>query len=151
MLNVSFRYTVNEHQAQDIVQLSFIKVFKKISQYSLENSLEGWIRRIVINTAVDEIRKNKQRDNVTDIDFSIINLEEKTYTEEPLNIILETVKKLSPAYREVFELYVLKEYQHKEIAEKLGINEGTSKSNLHKAKAKLRCLLKNKLEEEYFS
>lgn len=149
MFRLSRKYTYNDHQAQDIVQLSFIKVFKSISTFSPNNSLEGWIRRIVVRTAIDEIRKTKREDTMTDIDISSLRIEDKEYSETTLNTILSAIDKLSPSYKEVFELYVIKEHPHKEVAEILGINEGTSKSNLFKAKAKLRDILKNQLEEEY--
>jgi RNA polymerase sigma-70 factor (ECF subfamily) len=151
MFRISRKYTFNNHQAQDIVQLSFIKVFKQIHNYSLDNSLEGWIRRIVINTSIDETRKLKRRDTSTDIDIASLKMEDKEYNEDNLNTIMRAIDKLSPARKETFELYVLKEHSHKEIAELLGINEGTSKSNLFRAKAKLRDLLKNELIEEDFT
>jgi RNA polymerase sigma-70 factor (ECF subfamily) len=145
MINVCARYTLNEHQAQDIVQLSFIKVFNKISQYSPKKSIEGWIRKIVINTALDEIRKDKFRNSTTTIDVSFLELKETEYSEDNLNLILDTVNKLPPTYKTIFEMHVLQNYPHKEIAEILGIHEGTSKSSLFKAKAKLRNELKNKI------
>jgi RNA polymerase sigma-70 factor (ECF subfamily) len=148
MLKISRKYMFNEHQAQDVVQLSFIKIFKNISTYSINSSLDSWIRKIVTHTAIDEIRRNKRKNIITDIDISSLKIEEKEYNETTLNSILSAIEKLSPAYKEVFKLYVLQEYPHKEIAEMLGINEGTSKSNLFKAKAKLRNILKNQLIEE---
>ena len=150
MLHVSLKYTQNEHQAQDIVQLSFIKIFNRISQYSYNNSIEGWMRRIVINTAIDEIRKDKFKNNTVDVNATHLKSEEKKYSEDFLDTILLTIEKLPDSYRKVFKLYVLEEHPHKEVAEILGINEGTSKSNLFKAKAKLRDLLKDELVEEYF-
>jgi RNA polymerase sigma-70 factor (ECF subfamily) len=149
ILNISLRYTSDEQHAKDIVQLSFIKIFKNISSHSPNNSIHGWIHRIVVNTAIDEIRKTKTKPHSVDINIVHLKVEEKEYSETSLDIILTAIDKLSPAYREVFELHVLKEYPHREIARMLGINEGTSKSNLFKAKAKLRDLLKDKLKEEY--
>lgn len=151
MLSVSYRYTSDEHQAKDIVQLSFIKVFKHISKYSSNNSLEGWINRIVVNTAIDEVRKNKIKPNIVDINIVHLKVEEKEYSETILNWVLSVLEKLPPTYKTVFKLHVLEEYQHKDIAKMLGVCEGTSKSNLFKAKAKLRDLLKDKLKEEYSS
>jgi RNA polymerase sigma-70 factor (ECF subfamily) len=151
MFKISRKYTFNDHQAQDIVQLSFIKIFKQIHNYSLNNSLEGWIRRIVVNTAIDEVRKIKRGATPIDIDITSLKVKDKEYSEDNLDIIMRAIDKLSPACKEVFELYVLKEHSHKEIAELLGIDEGTSKSNLFRAKAKLRDLLKDKLVEEDFT
>ena len=150
MLNTSLRYTFNEHQAQDIVQLSFIKVFSRITQYSPNKSLEGWIHRIVVNTAIDELRKDKFKNNIVDVNIAHLKSNDKKYSEEFLNTILLAIEKLPPAYKEAFKLHVLEEHPHKKIAEMLDISEGASKSNLFKAKEKLRLLLKNKLVEEYF-
>jgi RNA polymerase sigma-70 factor (ECF subfamily) len=150
MLNLSFNYMKDKHQAKDIVQLSFIKVFKQIHNYSLDNSLEGWIRRIVINTALDELRNIKRKSISTDIDVSTLTIRDKKYSEDNLNIILRTIDELPPKYKMAFKLNVIEEYPHKKVAQIMGINEGTSKSNVFKAKAKLRNLLKNKLIEEDF-
>jgi RNA polymerase sigma-70 factor (ECF subfamily) len=99
----------------------------------------------VINTALDEIRKDKFRNSTTTIDVSFLELKETEYSEDNLNLILDTVNKLPPTYKTIFEMHVLQNYPHKEIAEILGIHEGTSKSSLFKAKAKLRNELKNKI------
>lgn len=150
MLNISLRYASDEHQAKDIVQLSFIKVFEKISQYSLNNSLEAWISKIVTHTAIDEKRKDKFKDNTVNIDIVSLKTDEQKYNETFLNYILSAVDKLPHTYKTVFKLHVIQEYPHKKIAEMLNICEGTSKSNLFKAKSKLRDLLKDKFKEEYY-
>ena len=150
MFSISSKYTSNIFQAQDIVQLSFVKIFNKISQYSFNNSLEGWIRRIVVNTALDEIRKDKFRNNIVDIEVASLKAKDKKYSEDNLNIILNTINELPPKCREAFKLHVIENYPHQKVAQMMGISEGTSKSNVFKAKAKLRDLLRNKLIEEDF-
>lgn len=151
MLRVCFRYFPDEQQAKDILQLSFIKVFKHIANHSINNSLEGWIYRIVTNTAIDEIRKNKTKWCHINIDSIQLNIEDKIYDETNLNTILKEVDKLSPTYKRAFTMHVIEGRPHKEIAKTLGISIGTSKSNLFKAKAKLKKILENKLiKEELF-
>ena len=152
MLAVCLRYMNDHDTAQEVLQQSFIKIFEKIEIFDFKGSLEGWIRRIVTNTAIDAIRKSKRNPFLSDDDQffkdEVVNDFEK---EEEMNIVglraeaaMEAIQELSPAYRTVFNLYVIEEYSHKEIAEKLGVSEGTSKSNLAKAKMNLRKILKNK-------
>ena len=157
MLAVSMQYTKDRDTAQEIVQDSFIKIFEKLNLFDNKGSLEGWIRRIVVNTAIDRIRKSKKDPFLIDNDNDYMlggtnpmeELEDLRLSEEKSEIILEAIQQLSPAYRTVFNLYVIEDFSHKEIAEKLGISEGTSKSNYFKAKANLRKSLKNKIEFVY--
>ena len=153
MLAVSMRYTNDNDTSQEIVQTSFIKVFDKLSSFDNKGSFEGWIKRIVINTAIDFIRKSKKDPFLSENDYDfkdeiIHPMEEKEQLEIldiKAEIILEAMQKLSPAYRTVFNLYVLEDFSHKEIAEKLGISEGSSKSNLSKARANIQKLIESKL------
>jgi len=150
MLAICLRYTKNMDQAKDILQDSYIKVFSKIGQYNHNGSLEGWIRRIVVNTAIDYFRKSKKDFILLGSDELLANMAE-TPIEEDENVmydfspddIIEAMHKLSNAYRVVFNLYVYENLQHKEIAKKLGISEGTSKSNYSKAKKNLKKILLN--------
>ncbi|MEY4604758.1 MAG: hypothetical protein RIT43_2050, partial [Bacteroidota bacterium] len=138
--------------AQEILQESFIKIFEKLSAFDYKGSFEGWLRRIVSNTAIDAIRKSKKDPFRTDDDNDfklgaedpMIAREEVDLSELKGEIAMEAIQKLSPAYRTVFNLYVLEEYSHKEIADLLGISEGTSKSNLAKAKINLQRMLNEK-------
>jgi len=150
MMGVCLRYAKNSDEAKDMVQNGFIKVFAKLNVYNFSGSLEGWIRRIMVNTAIDQIRKNKKDPFSIDDDARFKNLEEDIPfdTEEAQKEIkikaekaIKAIRELSPAYQTVFNLYVIEGYTHKEIAEYLNISEGTSKSNLAKAKQKLRTLL----------
>ena len=153
MLSVCLRYTIDHDSAQEILQDGFIKVFEKIESFDFKGSFEGWLRRIVANTAIDSIRKGKKKpilfENDTDFVAEIVNpLEEaeiESFKSLKAEIAMEAINKLSPAYKTVFSLYVLEEYTHKEIAEILGISEGTSKSNLAKAKQNLQRIIETKL------
>lgn len=147
MLNVCFRYSNDMDEAKDILQDAFIKVFASLEHFGNKGSLEGWVRRIVVNTAIDTIRRKK--DFMLDIDDNsnqalLSNPEEESslseYAKIKAEILLKLIQKLSPAYKTVFNLYVLEDYSHKDIANELGISEGTSKSNLAKAKCNLKQL-----------
>ena len=142
MMPLCQRYATNKEDALDIMHEGFIKVFKHIHKYQPGTSLNAWIKRIMINTAIDFYRKAVRRRtedldkayNVSSKDPSVINL---LAAEE----IIECLQELTPSYRSIFNLYILEGYSHREIAEKLGISESTSRSNLVKARAKLKALL----------
>ena len=154
MMAVCLRYTKNHDQAKDILQDGFIKVFRSMEKFNREGSFEGWIRRIMVNTAIDYFRRAKNAYLLLGEERSIEDFgdqdEEDTIEDEAAEEVLDlkpadvinAMKKLTPAYRTVFNLYVFEEMTHKEIAEMLGINIGTSKSNLAKAKHNLKKLLK---------
>ncbi len=135
MYGICLRYSRDADGAKDILQDGFIKVFGKLEQYKAQGSFEGWMRRIFINTALEKFR-NK---------IPILTIDEKL--EIPLEIIPDTViselaaaellnmvQELSTQYRLVFNLYVVEGYSHREIGKTLGISEGTSKSNLSRAR-----------------
>jgi RNA polymerase sigma-70 factor (ECF subfamily) len=150
MLAVCMRYLSDRDNAQEILQVSFLKVFDKLEFFDFTGSLEGWIRRIVTNTAIDHLRKAKKdpflsdqdNDFVTGSSDPMVESEQTALLDLKAQVAIEAIGKLSPAYRAVFNLYVIEEHTHKEIAEILGISEGTSKSNLAKAKMNLQRLLK---------
>jgi RNA polymerase sigma-70 factor (ECF subfamily) len=154
MMAVCLRYTKNHDQAKDILQDAFIKVFRSMEKFNRDGSFEGWIRRIVVNTAIDHFRRTKNSYLLLGEERSIEDfgdqdeedvMEDEEHEEEmdlkPADVI-NAMQKLTPAYRTVFNLYVFEEMTHKEIADALGINIGTSKSNLAKAKHNLKKLLK---------
>lgn len=146
MLAVCYRYARDHDEAQDIAHEGFIRVFKKLEGFKNTGSLEGWIRRIIVNNAIDYVRAKKKLvfdnenetvlGNIYDEDYDLIDVNEVKKIKAEL--ITELIQKLSPAYKTVFSLYVLEDYSHKDIANALGISVGTSKSNLAKAKMKLR-------------
>lgn len=145
MMGVCLRYTREREQAKDVLQDGFIKVYANIKYYSGDGSFEGWIRRIIVNTAIDYFRKNKNVLITVDSDYvsemegeKADDFEEGSLYNISTDDILREVQNLSPAYRTVFNLYVVEGYTHKEIAEELKITIGTSKSNLAKAKKNLR-------------
>jgi RNA polymerase sigma factor (sigma-70 family) len=139
MLGVCVRYAKDSFEAEDILQTGFVKVFQKISEFRSDGSFEGWIRRIMVNTAIEVYRKNQRTLNVVDIDqvydeaqtmFDMTGLETKD--------LLKLIQQLPDGYRVVFNMYVIEGYSHKEIGEQLAISEGASKSQLSRARALLR-------------
>ncbi|MGQ0828621.1 MAG: RNA polymerase sigma factor [Bacteroidota bacterium] len=147
MLGVCLRYSKNSDEAKDILHEGFLKVFNGLKKFNATGSFEGWVRRIIVNTAIDQLRKNKQNYLIVSTVYanekaSGMAVEEINEDELLSHInqeeILKAVQKLTPAYRTVFNLYVVEEYTHREIAELLDISEGTSKSNLSKAKFNLK-------------
>lgn len=145
-MNVCRRYANDLGEAKSLVNEGMLKVFKQLDKYSKELSFGGWVRRIMVNTAIDHYRREKIFQNrFKDIEGKDYP---NTYQEDVLDKIsaeelLALVQDLPPAYRIVFSLYAVEEYTHKEIAEHLGISEGASKSNYAKAKAKLQIALTN--------
>ena len=143
MMGVCYRYSNNSEDAKDILQDGFVKVYGNLKKYNFTGSLEGWIRRIIVNTAIDHYRKYKNVHFVDDeegyiLENSKTESADSIYSQFGEEVIMEAIQALSPAYQTVFNLNVIDGFQHKEIAEKLGISEGTSKSNLAKAKKNLR-------------
>ena len=145
MLGVVMRYINDKERAEDVLQDSFIKVFKNLYKFEHSGSLEGWIRRIMVNTALDQIRKNKKRQNNVELDDDgYFELKHESNAEEILQAesLLKLVQSLPEGYRTVFNLFAIEGYSHKEIAKELGITENTSKSQYSRAKSTLRELLK---------
>ena len=147
MYGVCLRYAANAEEAEDILQEGFIKVFKKIGSYRGDGSFEGWIRRIFVNTAIEHFRKKSYLQPITEQEESSIegkyvsvldSLAEKD--------IIKLIQQLSPGYRTVFNMYVIEGYTHKQIADVLKISEGTSKSQLSRAKLILQDLVKKYLD-----
>lgn len=145
------RYTKDHDRAQEVVQESFIKIFDKLDKFDFKGSFEGWMRRIMVNASIDAIRKRNRQPFLTDEEY-VFNekstVQEHDFDEDITKVkaeyAMEAIQQLSPAYRTVFNLYVIENYSHKEIAEILDVSEGTSKSNLAKAKQNLRKILSDK-------
>lgn len=144
MYAVCLRYANNAENAQDLLQEGFVKIFRNLNRFRGEGSFEGWIRRIFVNTSIEYYRK---KTNV----FSITEREDLMVEDGGLNAldklaekdIIKLVQELSPGYRTVFNLYTIEGFSHKEIGVMLGISEGTSKSQLARAKG----ILKKKVEQ----
>lgn len=148
MYGVCLRYAGNVEEAEDILQEGFIKIFKKLGSFRSEGSFEGWVRRIFVNTAIEHFRRKTYQQPITEQHENTVegkslsvldNLGEKD--------ILKLVQDLSPGYRTVFNLYVVEGYTHKEIGDMLDISEGTSKSQLSRAKVLLQEMVKTYLDE----
>ncbi|HRO08706.1 MAG TPA: sigma-70 family RNA polymerase sigma factor [Saprospiraceae bacterium] len=142
MMAIALRYSNNEDDALDILHESFIKVFINLNKYKVNSSLSAWIRRILINTAIDyywkEIRrKTDDIEQAFDLKSDIPDVISDISTVE----ILDSIQQLSPAYRSIFNMFVIEGYTHREIAEILHINESTCRANLVKARAKLKSIL----------
>ena len=142
MMGVCLRYSNNKEDALDILHEGFIKVFNHIAKYQPGTSLNAWIRRIMVNSAIDYYRKSIRR-RTEDIEtaFDISSNDADAISQCSEKEILAAVQQLSPAYRAVFNLYIIEGYSHREIAEKLEITESTSRSNLVKARTKLKEIL----------
>ena len=140
---LSLKYSKNYEEAQDNLQNGFITIFNKIGQYNFKGSFEGWLKKIVINTVLQTYRQKSVLSLITEDmpEEAEIEIEDD---ELSLDYLLSIVQDLPTRYRLVFNLYVLDDYSHKEIAEILDISEGTSKSNLSRA----RVILKNRIAED---
>lgn len=148
MYGVCLRYVGNHDIAKDILHDGFIKVLTSIKSYRSEGSFEGWIRKIVVNTALEYLRQSKNQLEV-DIDFASSKIIDGLNNDHDLNFFLGIVAELPPQYRTVFNLYAIDDYSHNEIAEMLNISESTSKSNYSRAKAILREKLEKVAEFNY--
>ena len=146
MMGVCMRYSNNQETARDILNEGFLKVFKHLHTYEPRHSLESWIKRIMINTAIDNYRKNKKHGQQVDLEQAVHYISDNNNDLSVISSltaqeIMQLVQKLSPAYRTVFNLYVIEGYKHHEIAKMLDISVGASKSNLAKAKSNLRKMI----------
>lgn len=151
MMGVCMRYTNDYDEAQDVLQDGFIKIFNKLPKFESKGSLEGWIRRIMVNTALDNYRKNKKHQGNVDVESVSFMLEKNDFTIETINAedLLKIIHTIPEGYRVVFNLFAIEGYSHKEIAVQLGVTESTSKSQYSRAKKLLRKLLiDNNIVEE---
>ena len=138
-MSISLPYTNNEEEAMEIVNDGFVKVFKNIALFDTEKIFNVWFRRIMVNSAIDHFRKNKKHYHHLDTeDLSVPDFNDNIIDAMSANEIINLVQNLPPAYKMVFNLYALDGYKHQEIAEMLNITIGTSKSNLAKARNKLK-------------
>lgn len=142
-ISICLRYSKNIHEAKEILNEGFLKVFNKLDQYDKDYPFRAWLRRILINTAIDYYRKAQKQPFILSIDHaaSIKDDASEIGDIEPSTDTLRLLQKLSPAYRIVFNLYVMEGYKHHEIAAQLGISVSTSKTNFLRAKQKLRQLI----------
>lgn len=145
-MRVCVRYTSTYDEAVEVLNDGFLRVFTKLNLYNPQLSFAGWLRKIMVNTALNYHKKNQKYNFHQEIE-QVKNLSVEEYgVEQQMNYeeIAQLVQQLSPAYRTVFNLYVIDGYKHEEIAEMLRISVGSSKSNLSKARLNLRDMLKKK-------
>jgi RNA polymerase sigma-70 factor (ECF subfamily) len=149
-MSICTRYTKTREEAVEVLNDGFLKIFQKIGKYDSDKSFKGWVRKIMINTALDNYRQNLKHYYAQDVS----ELEQPAVLEtadEKLHYadLIRLVQELSPGYRAVFNLYVIDGYTHEEIAQLLTIAVGTSKSNLSKARAYLQARLKKSITDEH--
>lgn len=148
MYGVCLRYAGTAENAEDILQEGFIKVFKKMGSFRREGSFEGWLRRIFVNTAIEHFRRKRYLQPVSEKEENSIEGKYLSVLDDLAEKdILALVQQLSPGYRTVFNMYVVEGYTHKEIADMLGISEGTSKSQLSRAKVILQDMVRQFIDQ----
>lgn len=141
MLTVCLRYAVDSMEAEDLLQESFVKVYRNLSQFKFEGSFEGWIRRIVVNTALKHCQKKKIRFDEIKPDVTVpqgSGLEPAAYTHLGESDLLRLIHNMPEGYKIVFNLHIIEGYSHEEIAEMLHIKDSTSRSQLVKARRYLQ-------------
>jgi RNA polymerase sigma factor (sigma-70 family) len=146
---VAYRYTGNREEAEDVLHDAFIKVYEKINSLKDNSLFEGWLRRIVVNQALDFLKAKKKLREITN-DSVQLNANSESDERSPYESIspkelMMTLEMLPMGYKTIFNLCVIDGFQHKEVALQLGISEGTSKSQLAKAKQFLRNILSEKM------
>jgi len=143
MLGVCYRFAKNREDAEDMLQEGFIKIFTQIHQYRNEGALEGWVRRIIVHTCINTLKKNKKFSDSVDISFAkgLRVTEESIPSIVQAKQVVECIRLLPIGYRTVLNLYAIEGYSHKEIGEMLDIEESTSRSQYTRAKAMLEDIL----------
>lgn len=149
MYAVCLRYSNNADDAQDLLQEGFVKIFKNLDRFRAEGSFEGWVRRVFVNTSIEHYRKKVNLTSTSEreeamIEDGSVNALDKLAEKD----IIVLVQNLSPGYRAVFNMYAIEGYSHKEIGTVLGISEGTSKSQLARAKGILQKKVAEFLDEK---
>lgn len=155
-LKVVFRYIYRYEKATDVVNDAFVKIFRSFDKFecpereNLEKIWMGWMKRIMINTAIDELRRSNMLPEIGGLPEHIWEIQDKSQAADAKILykeLIAKVKNLPPSYRVAFNMYIIDGYSHQEISEKLGISVGTSKSNLAKARMQLKIFLDKDLHE----
>lgn len=148
-MSIALRYASSRDEGVLILNDAFMKVFTNIKKYDTNRPFKPWFRQIVINTAINHFHKTQAKNKRTEVELHERHLSEDETIISGINYdeMVEMVQKLTPAYRTVFNLYVIEGFTHREIAGQLGIATGTSKSNLAKAKRNLRAILEENLTQ----
>jgi RNA polymerase sigma factor (sigma-70 family) len=155
-MSICDRYTNNQDDSLEILNDGFLKVFREVHRYQpcyadVVSSFKGWIRKIMVYTAIDHFRRERKHEKVDGLDVAIMHLPAETadaYDKISYDEIIRFIQHLSPAYRTVLNLFIVEGFSHEAIAEQLGISVGTSKSNLSKARKQLQKILfdQNKIQ-----
>lgn len=156
-MSICMRYAQNDDDAMEIANDGFLKIFKELSSFvaryeDVEASLKGWMKKIMVNTAIDHFRKNQKYSTNVSLDdnmFHIADHTENSIDKLSYDEIYKVVQQLSPVYRAVFNLYVIDGFKHEEIARHLKISVGTSKSNLAKAKLNIQKMILERHKSRY--
>ncbi len=143
LFSVCLKYSRNYHEAEDNLQDAFITILSRIEQFKGKGSFEGWMKRVTVNTVLQKYRKQRTYNLSNEEQIEEEGEIEIEVSAIPLDFLLKIVQELPDRYRLVFTMYVLDDYPHKEVSEKMGITIGTSKSNL----ARARKILKTKIED----
>jgi RNA polymerase sigma factor (sigma-70 family) len=146
MMTVCLRYMENTEEAEDVFQMAFVKVFGKLKEFHFDGSFQGWVRRIFVNSCLDQIRKNKKTKYDVSVDDVEFKLEDDSFIFENMvaQELMDLIQGMPTGYKTVFNMFAIEGYSHKEIAEHLGVSESTSKSQYKRA----RSFLMNCLEEQ---
>lgn len=147
MLGIAERYTKNSDEAHDVLQETFIKVFDNLKKYKHTGSLEGWIRKICVNSSLDYIRRTKNlklNDDVEEVEYKLSSNQETVLERLAAEDLMEILNELPMGYKAVFNLFVIDGFSHKEIAEQLQISVNTSKSQFSRARQLLRKIVLEK-------
>ena len=150
--SICMRYSSNNEETEEMLNDGFLKMFNNLGRYDMTQPFKVWLRTIMVNTAIDYYRKNKKYENNVSIEnMDFVSLDDDVISRISAKEILKLVQQLSPSYRMVFTLYVIEGYNHREIADMLGIKEGTSKSNLQDARKKLQQMIKENYPQLYLA
>jgi RNA polymerase sigma-70 factor (ECF subfamily) len=150
--SICMRYSSNNEETEEMLNDGFLKMFNNLGRYDMTQPFKAWLRTIMVNTAIDYYRKNKKYENNVSIEnMDFVSLDDDVISRISAKEILKLVQQLSPSYRMVFTLYVIEGYNHREIADMLGIKEGTSKSNLQDARKKLQQMIKENYPQLYLA
>ncbi len=148
MFGVCLYYSRDPSEAEDLMHDGFLKIFKHINTYRYQGSFEGWMRKIMVNTSLERFRKDRHLYPLSEMENTIEDvMEENIIGQIATKDLVKMIQDLSPRYRMVFNLYAIEGYSHKEISEMMGITEGTSKSNL----ARARAILQRKVKQFFFT
>jgi RNA polymerase sigma-70 factor (ECF subfamily) len=144
-MTIARRYVGYSDEAEEVVNDAFFKVFTKLDLYGGQLSFKSWLRKIVVNTAIDRIRAQQRMPRVEELDYRAADssMETEILTQLTKEQIYKSINKLPPAYKTVFTLYVVDEFTHEEISQTLGISVGASKSNLARARQILKTIFEH--------